>query len=294
VHVDASRLVARLTRLGLTSYEARAYVALIKRDSFTAAQVARMAALPRQRIYDVLGSLVSKGLASTRPGHQVKYAAVSPELAIERLMSRQRADLAELELDAAAIVESLKPDFEAGQIHTDPLEYIEVLRDRGAINERFAELQSQTRREILVFTKPPYARPPQENIEGIEITSKVHARSMYEASLFEDPDATEGVRRFVEAGEEARVVESLPLKLVIIDETIVMFGMIDPVANSEALTIVVVEHPSLAGVLKVAFNAIWESGIPFEEALERYGPRSSRTAQAPTGATVAGARRFLF
>ena len=34
----------------------------------------------------------------------MKYAAVAPELAIERLMSRQRAELAELELDAAAMV----------------------------------------------------------------------------------------------------------------------------------------------------------------------------------------------
>jgi hypothetical protein len=41
-------------------------------------------------------------------------------------------------------------------------------------------------------------------------------------------------------------VPQLPLKLVIIDETIVMFGMEDPVAGSNDLTIVVVEH-SIAG-----------------------------------------------
>ena len=76
--MDTARHVARLTKLGLTTYEARAYVALVRRDSFTAAQVARQADLPRQRIYDVLGSLVQKGLASARPGSTVKYAAVAP------------------------------------------------------------------------------------------------------------------------------------------------------------------------------------------------------------------------
>ena len=276
--MDAAPLIDRLTRLGLTSYEARAYVALIRRDSYTAAQVARVSSLPRQRIYDVLGSLVAKGLASARPGHQVKYAAVAPELAVERLMSRQRASIAELELDASALVERLTPDYEAGQVHTDPLEYIEVLRDRRAINERFAELQSQVQREILVFTKPPYAKPPQENVEGIEITHKVTARSVYEASLFDDPDAVEGVRRFVEAGEEARVVDRLPLKLVIIDETLVMFGMEDPVANTETLTIVVVEHPSLAQILKVAFTTTWERGLTFDQAYDAYVTRRTQTA----------------
>jgi len=59
----------------------------------------------------------------------------------------------------------LEPAFAAGQEETDPLEYIEVLRDKRAINERFAELQNAVKREILVFTKPPYATPPQENEE---------------------------------------------------------------------------------------------------------------------------------
>ena len=81
-------LVAQLTRLGLTSYEAKAYLTLIRRDSFTAAQVARQSGLPRQRIYDVLGSLVQKGLAVARPGNVVKYAATPPELAIEQLLDR--------------------------------------------------------------------------------------------------------------------------------------------------------------------------------------------------------------
>ncbi len=277
--MDANGFVERLTRLGLTSYEARAYVALICRDSSSAAEVARVANLPRQRIYDVLGSLVGKGLASTRPGSQVRYAAVAPEMAVERLMARQRATVADLERSAAEVVAGLAPEFAAGQGHTDPLEYIEVLRDRGAINERFADLQAQVKREILVFTKPPYARAPQDNVAGIEIIPKVVARSIYERSLFEDPEATDGVRRFVEAGEDARVVDELPLKLVIIDETIVMFGMADPVANSEALTIVVVEHPSLATVLKVAFDAIWENGAPFLDALARHGA----PGRAPSG-----------
>ena len=79
---DRPEVVAHLTRLGLTTYEAKAYLALIRRDSYTAAQVARQAGLPRQRIYDVLGSLVEKGLASARPGDVVKYAVTPPEVAI--------------------------------------------------------------------------------------------------------------------------------------------------------------------------------------------------------------------
>ncbi len=80
--------------------------------------------------------------------------------------------------------------------------------------------------------------------------------------------AAEGVRRFVAAGEDARFVKELPIKLVIIDGRIVIFGMEDLVAAGNDLTVMVVEHPSLAPVLKTAFEAYWERGISFEEARE--------------------------
>src|SRR2546423_2528039 len=102
--MDGKATVERLVRLGLTTYEARAYVSLVRRDSFTAAQIARTAGLPRQRIYDVLATLVEKGLASTRPGAVVKYAALAPELAVERLVAAQRAQLSALERDGVDVI----------------------------------------------------------------------------------------------------------------------------------------------------------------------------------------------
>ena len=272
------RNVSELTQLGLTTYEAKAYVALLGRDSFTAAQVSRQAGLPRQRIYDVLGSLVEKGLASARPGAVVKYAAVSPELAVDRLVAEHRRQLEDLEHAAARAISDLQPAYKSGLEHTDPLEYIEVLRDAGAINERFGELQASVKREILVFTKPPYATQPQENVEGIEIIRGVRARSVYEMSAFNDPAFIRGVERFIDAGEEARFVDHLPLKLVIIDETIVMFGMQDPVGTGRDLTIMVVEHPSLAQILKTSFESTWAQGLTIQQAAVAYAGRQRKSA----------------
>jgi sugar-specific transcriptional regulator TrmB len=267
--------VLRLTELGLTSYEAKAYVALTRRDSSTAAQTARLSNVPRQRIYDVLGTLVEKGLASTRPGDVVKYAATPPANALEGLLARRRQELETMERSAAEMVAHLEPAYRAGQAQTDPLEYIEVLRDRRAINERFFELQENIKDEILVFTKPPYATPAQENPEGLEVASTHHARSLYEYSAFADPAFADGVRRFIEAGEDARFVPELPLKLVIIDEAIVMFGLEDPVAGSAGLTMMVVDHPALAQTLKVSFDAFWQQGLTFDEAADAVGFKSA-------------------
>jgi sugar-specific transcriptional regulator TrmB len=261
-----NQLVSTLSDLGLTNYEARVYLALTRRGSSTAAESARIAEIPRQRIHDVLASLVTRGLASARPGQVTKYVATPPAEAVERLVSDHRQRLQQLERESRVLAESLTPAFESGQEHTDPLEYIEVLRDRRAINQRFGELQAGIEREILVFTKPPYATPPEENVEGLEVTQSHEVYAVYETSIFDDPENVAGVRQFIEAGEKARFVEELPLKLVIIDERIVLFGMEDPVEAGPALTMLVVEHPALAKVLKVAFMQVWSEGMDFDEA----------------------------
>ena len=276
--VDSAALVDRLTKLGLTSYEAKSYLALIRRDSSTAAQVARVSGVPRQRIYDVLATLVEKGLASAAARQRGQVRATAPDIALGGPRGEPAPAAGEIEQAPPTWSDELQPAFAAGQEHTDPLEYIEVLRDRRAINERFGELQAGIKQEILVFTKPPYATPAQENVEGLEVAASHRARSVYEFSAFDDPEFVEGVRRFIEAGEEARFVPELPLKLVIIDETIVMFGMEDPVAGRVELTLMVVEHPSLAKILKIAFDAVWATGLTFDQAYDRLVTRRAKTA----------------
>src|SRR3954453_5417232 len=98
-------LVDQLVRLGLTSYEARAYVALTSRGRATAAEIARLAGLPRQRIYDGGETLVGRGCAVARPGRPLLYSAVAPSDAVARLLDERRSQLGQLEREAADAIE---------------------------------------------------------------------------------------------------------------------------------------------------------------------------------------------
>src|SRR4051812_35117832 len=98
---------APLVDLGLTGYEASAYLALTRRGRATGAEVARLASLPRQRIYDVLEGLVTRGLASVDPGRPAHYRAVAPDEAVGSLLAAQRQELERLEREAKLAVERL-------------------------------------------------------------------------------------------------------------------------------------------------------------------------------------------
>jgi HTH-type transcriptional regulator, sugar sensing transcriptional regulator len=262
--VDQSAEAAPLVSLGLTGYEASAYVALTRRDRATGAEVARLADLPRQRIYDVLDGLVARGMATVEPGRPARYAAVAPETAVAALLAARRSEVERLEHEAALAVALLTPAYRDGRTTSDPLNYIEVLREPVAIAKRFMELQAAATREILVFTKPPYAVEPAENVAGLELMRRgVEARSVYERSVYDDEAVVDAVRSFVAAGEQARVVDELPLKLVLIDGRVALFTMEDPIAGPTNLTIMIVEHPSLARLLELAFEQVWERAEVF-------------------------------
>src|SRR5215475_6078564 len=111
----------RLVELGLTGYEASAYIALTKRGHATASEAASIAELPRQRIYDVLDGLVAKGFATVKPGRPARYTAASPEEALWGAMERQREAIVLLERGIAETVERLTPAYRAGREADDPL-----------------------------------------------------------------------------------------------------------------------------------------------------------------------------
>ncbi len=55
-------LVQQLKAIGYTEYEAKSYVSLVKSGTVTAYQVSKNSGIPRARIYDILKSLIEKGL----------------------------------------------------------------------------------------------------------------------------------------------------------------------------------------------------------------------------------------
>ncbi|MFF4581992.1 TrmB family transcriptional regulator [Streptomyces sp. NPDC001373] len=251
-----------LVSLGLSRYEALVYLVLVRRESYTAAEAARAAQVPRQRVYDVLDALVRRQLAVPRPGRVTAFSAVAPELALARLMARQRQSLERLDQVSVALTRALSPVWNDGRTHTDPLDYIEVLRDPRAIAARFASIQEQAARELLSLCKPPFVAPT-ANTEGIDAVRRLRraggtARAVYTHDALADGEVLENVRRFAAAGEESRFAPALPIKLVVADASLVLCDMPDPVAEVRTTTALFIEHPALAACLRTAFLAIWE------------------------------------
>ncbi len=82
-----------LQQVGLNAYEARSYIVLMGHPRFKALELAARAHVPRQKIYEVLDSLVEKGFAQVIQEKTKLFSAVDPSLAIPAFMARRTRSL---------------------------------------------------------------------------------------------------------------------------------------------------------------------------------------------------------
>src|SRR5258708_39917986 len=87
------RFWQRLQGMGLNAYEARSYLILVGHPRFKALELAARAHVPRQKVYEVLDSLVEKGFAHVIQERTKLFSAVSPDQALPSYLARRRQAL---------------------------------------------------------------------------------------------------------------------------------------------------------------------------------------------------------
>src|ERR1700735_5524450 len=91
--VEFRRFWQRLQSMGLNAYEARSYLVLVGHPRFKALELAARAHVPRQKIYEVLDSLLEKGFAQVVQEKTKLFLAVPPDEAIPGYLARRRRAL---------------------------------------------------------------------------------------------------------------------------------------------------------------------------------------------------------
>lgn len=145
-----SNLVERLTKLGFSEYEAKAYMALLRENPVTGYQVAKRSGVPRSMIYEVMAKLTARGAAMTlRIEGGTKYAPVSPEEFFDQLYR-----------DQATLIHSLRDDLSSLSVDSD-LDYVWHIEGHENIFAKAERMITQAQSRIslaLVSTTFPALR----------------------------------------------------------------------------------------------------------------------------------------
>ena len=267
--INEAKHIKELTSLGLSENEAKTYLTLLAKSSMTVGEIAQVSGVPRPKLYEILTKLIVKGLCTEKIGKVKRYRVVDPNIVKEKLIGDYQAQLEQKKIIAQSFSNAVYSIYQQNMNKTDSLEYIEVLKDIGQIRKKWFTLQKNAKKEILVFNKPPYtiSLADSVNYELDVLNKKVKDKSIYEYNdiMYSEKEGIKIISSLISAGEEARIVKELPMKLAIIDENITMLALNDPISLKPSITTIVINHPSFAMAQKYVFESIWEKAMPFEE-----------------------------
>lgn len=138
-----------LKELGLTEYETRAYIGLVKSSPSTAGDLSEISDVPQSRIYDILSKLENRGWVESQSGRPARYRAKPPSEALHLLKIKQEEKFRNA---SENIQEELEPLYEKeGEVEKPEVWTLRGEREiLGKIGKMFADA------EIEVLISMPF------------------------------------------------------------------------------------------------------------------------------------------
>jgi sugar-specific transcriptional regulator TrmB len=269
-----------LRAAGLTPTEEAAYLLLVRRGPASVPQLARRLGVAEQRTRRVVAGLQGKGLVHRTPPPRERVVAVPPEVGVEQLVQRRVEELEQVRASAHRLVAEARG--RAGGRRTDEL--VEVVQGRASVLRAFERVQREAGSEVLVFVTPPYAFDGRLNsTELARLRAGISYRAVYGVEALEEPGFLDTVAPHVQAGEQARVFASVPIKLAVADRSIAMLPL-SWTSTADDFAAVLVHPCGLLGALVALFESVWTMATPLVPAT---AAEPEAGAGQPTGEDLA-------
>lgn len=251
----------QLQQVGLNAYEARSYLVLMGHPRFKALELAARAHVPRQKIYEVLDSLVEKGFARVVQEKTKLFSAVDPALSIPGFLARRgrmlQNELGEQSRLANSLMEDLGEAFREGQGGKGTLDFLSLVSDPTQTAIHYRRMLKNVSAHYAEFLRPPFAVDPlDEHLIKNAAGRGVHCRLLVEGSLLEREQRSR-LSGYGEFGIEVRFLDNLPLKLALFDVNCGLIALLDPVLTKPSWTSVVFEHKGFAEAMSGLFESYW-------------------------------------
>jgi DNA-binding CsgD family transcriptional regulator/DNA-binding MarR family transcriptional regulator len=264
-----------LEAVGLTAIEEQVYHALVRARSMSPAEIRQRLELSSEQADAAFGSLAAKGLVTSTAGPSKRLVVTPVDVAGEALLLRRLQELQTARLEFVRLADEYRSV--GGSNSVDEL--IEIA-PAEAVPTLFDQLQRQAQSEVWMITAPPYAVPSDKNSVEIErLACGVAYLGLYTREALEEPGAVETIRHYVDAGEQARMLPGLSMKLAVFDRKVAMVPVSQGPGMPGSSDGLIVHACSLLDALVELFERLWVSAMPLDPML------SGTTSQSPARPT---------
>ncbi len=130
-------LIEKLKEIGLNTYEAKVYVALLKKYPATGYEVSKLANVPQSRTYDTLKVLEEKNIVVSTNTKPISYTPIKPKQLTQRIQKKMNSTISYLEKHLPKVKED----------YNEPIITITGIQN---IQEKIIEVIQNAKREIYM------------------------------------------------------------------------------------------------------------------------------------------------
>ncbi|WP_406402691.1 LuxR family transcriptional regulator [Streptomyces uncialis] len=262
-----AKLGEALRLLGLDRTAARVYLTLLELAPAPLDAVAAAAGVGGAELATAYGTLVDAGLASAAGKGGDVVAPVPPTAGLEILARHRAAEVEESRIAVGGAFDS----FRRQRLAAYNEDLVEVVTG-DAIGPRIRQAWASAREQIRQFESPPYFPLSGSTDDALATLARgVTQRVVYSRESLEHPGhLREVIEPCVRAGEQARVLSSMPVKLVIIDDAYALVSLSIKEADVHN-TMLVVQPCGLLSALMALFEQSWHNALPFQGRTTRPG-----------------------
>jgi len=256
-------LLVDLEELGINGSQARVLLALLQLGSGHSTEIARLAQVPRTAVYPLLKELGAKRLVARVAGDgPAIWASAGRDEVINRLNSAHEERIRQQQARAERVrltLEEVVPADAPGS-----LPFIHFIPGAAQGRMAYEQLLASATTELLVFRRPPFSSQPGP---VNRLLREALARGVRTSVLFESPpghseeDRQLALDTYRQVGVDSRVVDALPVKLIIADQRVVLITISDrTIPDGGFPTSLLVENEDYAAMQTVAFATYWDTG----------------------------------
>ncbi|WP_116947307.1 helix-turn-helix domain-containing protein [Jiangella endophytica] len=245
---------------GITAGEEEAYRLLVRAGEAHVDDL--VARLPGSDVLAIVDGLTARGLVRRLPGGGERYAANPPDVAFGPLLLRSQEALDR----ARSAVAELAEEHLATARRRDAGQLLEIVTGGDAIRQRIRAVQLGTREEMLWFCRAGHvAMPSEDNDEEFDMLARgVAYRVLYERQLLEEPGMIDNVAKGIDAGELARSVPTLPIRMAISDRSVAICPLVPRSDGITEPTAAIVRDSNLLTALIALFESYWSAAAPLQ------------------------------
>jgi HTH-type transcriptional regulator, sugar sensing transcriptional regulator len=248
-----------LKEVGLNSYEAKIWTALLSRGVSTAGELSDIANVPRSRSYDVLESLEKKGFVVMKIGKPIKYIAVPPKEVLERVKKNISIDTQKAlknldELDGSDVIEELTFLHQTGLEKHDVVDYTGSIKGKDNLYSQLNKIIKDAEQEIILVSTEDFIQEKATNLQRSLQIAKDKGVNIKIAAPHKDTPEIQNLKNIAE-------IKNIDLKarFCIVDKSSIVFMLTD--GNNQIDPAIWVNTGIFAKALSDLFELAWKKEV---------------------------------